>query len=284
MSREASIHIIRKVIVDVILISIVSFGIYVTNSLWVRFERGFFCGDETLMFPYKDDTVTIPMLRLFGLALPIFAFLACEWMLLRKVTDDKRVLSVRIPAWVRGFYCPMVSFAYGACFVELTTNICKNIIGRPRPHFFDICKPSVDCSLPEWQKRYIQPHEYQCLGNQTEKFSDMHMSFLSGHSTWSAFTMFYLIFYLEKRMVWRGTRLLRHSFQFVAFLISWFTALTRISDYKHHWSDVLAGYFVGLTFAILVWTWGTDILEPKKEQKPIPLQDSVPLQDTSLQT
>ncbi|XP_045452539.1 putative phosphatidate phosphatase [Melitaea cinxia] len=279
MSKEASTHIIRKFIIDVILIGILTAGIYITQSVWVKFERGFFCGDETLMFPYKDDTVTVPVLRIVGLGLPIFAFLVCEWILLRKETDNKRVLRVYIPAWVRGFYCPLASFAYGACFIELITNIAKNVIGRPRPHFFDLCKPSVDCSSEAWQKRYIQPNEYKCLGENTEKFTDMHMSFLSGHSSWAAFTMFYLAFYLEKRMVWRGTRVLRHTLQFAAVMLSWFTALSRVSDFKHHWSDVLAGYFVGLTLAVLVWIWGTDIFEPKKEHKAILQQDLAPLQD-----
>ncbi|XP_026495459.2 putative phosphatidate phosphatase [Vanessa tameamea] len=274
MSREESLHIIRKFFVDVFLISGLVLGIYATQNYWVPFERGFFCGDESLMFPYRNDTVTTPMLRLFGLGLPVLAFFVCEWVLLRKVTDEKRVLSLYVPAWLRGFYCPLASFGFGTCFIELTTNIAKNVIGRPRPHFFDLCKPSIDCTLPEWQKRYIQANEYECLGEQTDKFMDMHMSFLSGHSAWSAFTMFYLALYLEKRMVWRGTRVLRHSLQFAAVMLSWFTALSRVSDYKHHWSDVLAGYFLGLTFAVLVWTWGTDILEPKKKHNPLPLHDT----------
>ncbi|CAH2235336.1 putative phosphatidate phosphatase isoform X1 [Pararge aegeria] len=270
MSREDSMRILKKFFVDIFLISGLVLCIYATNSLWVPFERGYFCGDESLMFPYRNDTVTTPMLRIFGLGLPILAFFLCEWVLLRKEVDDQRILSICIPAWLRGFYCPLASFAFGTCFIELTTNVAKNVIGRPRPHFFDLCKPSVDCSLPEWQKRYVQAHEYQCMGDQTDKFIDMHMSFLSGHSAWSAFTMFYLALYLEKRMVWRGTRVLRHSLQFAAVMLSWFTALSRVSDYKHHWSDVLAGYFLGMTFAVLIWTWGTDILEPKRKHKALP--------------
>ncbi|XP_023947761.1 putative phosphatidate phosphatase isoform X2 [Bicyclus anynana] len=270
MSREESIRILRKFFVDIFLISALVLCIYATNSLWEPFERGYFCGDESLMFPYKNDTVTTPMLRLFGLGLPILAFFLCEWVLLRKEVDDRRILSICIPAWLRGFYCPLASFAFGTCFIELTTNVAKNVIGRPRPHFFDLCKPSVDCSLAEWQKRYVQPHDYHCTGDQTDKFTDMHMSFLSGHSAWSAFTMFYLALYLEKRMVWRGTRVLRHSLQFAAVMLSWFTALSRVSDYKHHWSDVLAGYFLGMTFAVLIWTWGTDILEPKRKHHSLP--------------
>ncbi|KAG6454858.1 hypothetical protein O3G_MSEX008877 [Manduca sexta] len=223
-----------------------------TNLLWEPFERGFFCGDESLMFPYKDDTVTVLMLRGFGLGLPIIAMLTCEWALLRKVRDDERCLGVRVPAWLRGFYCSLSSFAFGVCFTELAANIAKNTIGRPRPHFFNLCKPSIDCNLPEWRGRYIQSHEYTCTGDDIDKFGDMRKSFLSGHSSWAAFTMIYLALYLERRMVWKGTRVLRHTLQFGAVMLSWFTALSRVSDYKHHWSDVLAGYSLGLAFAVLV--------------------------------
>lgn len=58
--------------------------------------------------------------------------------------------------------------------------------------------------------------------------------------------------YLQSRMKWRGSRLLKHFLQFMLMIIAWFTALSRISDYKHHWSDVLAGSVIGILFAFLV--------------------------------
>ncbi|CAK1553058.1 unnamed protein product [Leptosia nina] len=270
MSREdTSLHLLRKFVVDCFCISALIGLIFVTTDVWAGFERGFFCGDESLMYPYKPDTVSTPMLRMYGLGLPILAFLICEWALLRK-DDEFQCFRFPLPRWMRGFYCVMACFGYGACFIELTTNIAKNVIGRPRPHFFDLCRPTVNCSLPEWQHRYIESREFECTGiKNTEKFNDLHMSFISGHSAWSAFTMIYLALYLEKRMVWRGTRLIRHVLQFSAVMISWFTALSRVTDYKHHWSDVLAGYFLGLTFAVLVWTWGTDLIQPKSKHQPI---------------
>lgn len=64
--------------------------------------------------------------------------------------------------------------------------------------------------------------------------------------------MHFLQIYLQKRMTWDGSKLLRHTMQFLAVLSSVFTAMTRVSDYKHHWSDVLCGLLLGTTVAWIV--------------------------------
>lgn len=52
-------------------------------------------------------------------------------------------------------------------------------------------------------------------------------------------------FYLQARLTWRGARLLRPALQFFLVLLAVYTGLTRISDYRHHPSDVLTGYIQG---------------------------------------
>lgn len=39
--------------------------------------------------------------------------------------------------------------------------------------------------------------------------------------------------------------------QFLVISMAVFCALSRVSDYKHHWSDVLAGSFLGITVATI---------------------------------
>lgn len=59
-------------------------------------------------------------------------------------------------------------------------------------------------------------------------------------------------FYLQARLTWRGARLLRPALQFFLVLLAVYTGLTRISDYRHHPSDVLAGYVQGALTAYWV--------------------------------
>lgn len=64
--------------------------------------------------------------------------------------------------------------------------------------------------------------------------------------------MLLLCFYLHA--VWRGrgtTRVLRHILQFLLLLVACYIALSRVRDYWHHWSDVLAGALLGIVYAVL---------------------------------
>lgn len=57
--------------------------------------------------------------------------------------------------------------------------------------------------------------------------------------------------YLQARWTWEGSKLLRHFFQYLFIILSVYTGMTRVSDYKHHWSDVMAGLFLGMFVAVL---------------------------------
>jgi phosphatidate phosphatase len=58
--------------------------------------------------------------------------------------------------------------------------------------------------------------------------------------------------YLQNRMKWRKCWLLRPVIQIVLFIIAYYTSISRISDYMHHWSDVLGGSVLGIAVSILV--------------------------------
>ena len=52
-------------------------------------------------------------------------------------------------------------------------------------------------------------------------------------------------------MNWKGSRLLKPFLQALLLYMAIYISVSRISDYKHHWSDVLGGVVIGLVFAII---------------------------------
>ncbi|GLD55487.1 phospholipid phosphatase 1-like protein [Lates japonicus] len=66
------------------------------------------------------------------------------------------------------------------------------------------------------------------------------------------YCMLFLALYLQARLQVEWARLLRPTIQFFLIAASVFTGLSRVSDYKHHWSDVLTGLLQGALMAILV--------------------------------
>ncbi|XP_031370616.1 putative phosphatidate phosphatase isoform X2 [Apis dorsata] len=191
------------------------------------YKRGFFCNDESLYHPFHDSTVTSAMLYVIGLLLPI---------------------------------CTIGIFGFGAATTVLLTDIAKYTIGRLRPHFMTLCEPNINCSLIENQHRYIE--NYSCNQNISKSLlKEIRLSFPSGHSSFSAYTMIYLAMYLQLRITWKGSKLLKHFLQLVCLLMAWFTALSRVSDYKHHWSDVLAGSTLGTITALVVVNFVADLFK-----------------------
>ena len=57
--------------------------------------------------------------------------------------------------------------------------------------------------------------------------------------------------YIQARFTWPGSKLLRHLIQALVVYLAVWCGLSRISDYKHHWSDVLAGAINGSLIACL---------------------------------
>ncbi|XP_041985000.1 putative phosphatidate phosphatase [Aricia agestis] len=248
---KSGMHIIR-------ILFLVGFLILVFYLWGAPYERGFFCDDESLKHPYKDSTVTNIMLYIVGLGLPVVTMCLTEWIRLRDYKGRSRViLGKEIPPWVWEVYRAVGVFLFGCACQQLTTDIAKYTVGRLRPHFFDVCRPDIDCTLPENRWRYIE--QFTCLGQNPKLMKEMRLSFPSGHSSFSAYTMFYFSIYLQKRFLWRGSKLLRHGIQFLLIMLAWYTVMTRVSDYKHHWSDVLAGFSIGLLYAIVVYAFVSDL-------------------------
>ena len=173
-------------------------------------------------------------------------------------------LSVQSKKWsifFRQLYIQTVPLLFALIGSQMVTHISKYTIGRLRPHFIDVCRPKIVSSGVILNRFSACPNnsaiyyvDYECTGEEVYPYQlvDAHLSFMSGHSSHIASSMVYLMMYLQARFRWQGLDRVKHALQTVLFSVAFWVALTRISDYKHHWSDVLVGFLQGAIFSILV--------------------------------
>lgn len=66
---------------------------------------------------------------------------------------------------------------------------------------------------------------------------------------------------MQARLVAKWARLLRPTIQFFLVAFAVYVGYTRVSDYKHHWSDVLVGLLQGALVAVLNVSLPDDVFQ-----------------------
>lgn len=261
--------ILRKIITDFMCLLVVGLPILLFYIFGQPYERGFFCDDESLRHPFKPSTITSAMLYIIGMFLPISTFMIAEYIHFRESNGQavKTLFGRTVHPWVWRCYQIIGVFGFGVACSHLITDVAKYSIGRLRPHFFDVCDPMIDCTNSSNHFRYIL--NFKCRNTDANLLKEMRLSFPSGHSSFSAYTMVFLALYLQARMTWHGSKLLKHFLQYACILVAVVTACSRVSDYKHHWSDVLAGSLQGAIVAIIVVLFISDLFSYKQTCLPV---------------
>jgi phosphatidate phosphatase len=153
------------------------------------------------------------------------------------------------------------------------TEIGKRWVGRLRPHFIAVCSPNLNtlnCTTTTLTGIYYNPIYTGgsfCSNNNAAAVKEARMSFPSGHSSYSWYTMLFLIIFIEARLFLLRLRYIKPLIQLCAFSAAFVTMLSRVSDYHHRGSDVIGGTFLGCIVALFVtfvvgkvmWVYETEI-------------------------
>ncbi|KAM6902363.1 phospholipid phosphatase 1 isoform 1-T1 [Xenentodon cancila] len=224
------------------------------------YQRGFFCNDDSIKYPFHPSTVPSRVLYAVGFSLPISCMIFGECLL---VYLNRLKSKSSFGSYVARVYKTVGTFLFGAAMSQSLTDIAKYSIGRLRPHFLHVCKPDwnlINCS----SGAYIE--DFTCTGEPT-MVNEGRLSFYSGHSSFSMYCMLFLALYLQARLQVQWARLLRPTLQFFLVAASVYTGLSRVSDYKHHWSDVLTGLLQGMLMALLVVFFVSDFFKQCEEAR-----------------
>lgn len=221
------------------------------------YQRGFYCNDESIRYPLKTgETINDAVLCAVGIVIAILAIITGEFYRIYYLKEKSP--SVIQNPYVAALYKQVGCFVFGCAISQSFTDIAKVSVGRLRPHFLEVCNPDfskVNCSVG-----YVQI--YDCRGDDS-RVQEARKSFFSGHASFSMYTMLYLALYLQARFTWRGARLLRPLLQFTLIMMAFYTGLSRVSDHKHHPSDVLAGFAQGSLVAFCIVFFVSDLFKTK---------------------
>ncbi|PAA82575.1 hypothetical protein BOX15_Mlig009350g2 [Macrostomum lignano] len=233
------------------------------------FQRHFFCNDESISYPYKPDTVTIIVAAVVGAAIILLTVVIIEIVRHAMRSNCRASESDRTYANCLGscglkpesrctratvaIFRGLLLAALGTLITEVVTVTVKTIIGRHRPHFLAVCRANT--SSPEYLTACASHQPLSpsvCHPVDSKQFREAMLSFPSGHSSHSIYMTLFAALYMQSRFTFAKGHAVKWLLQ--SFVLVWGLAVcaSRVSDYKHHWSDVLGGGLIGAAVALLV--------------------------------
>ncbi|ERE72387.1 lipid phosphate phosphohydrolase 2-like protein [Cricetulus griseus] len=230
------------VLLDVLCVLVASLPFIILTLVNTPYKRGFYCGDDSIRYPYRPDTITHGLMAGVIITATVILVSSGEAYL---VYTERLYSRSDFNNYVAAIYKVLGTFLFGAAVSQSLTDLAKYMIGRLRPSFLAVCDPDwsrVNCS------GYVQLEV--CRGSPAN-VTEARLSFYSGHSSFGMYCMLFLALYVQARLCWKWARLLRPTVQFFLVAFAIYVGYTRVSDHKHHWSDVLVGLLQGALVACL---------------------------------
>lgn len=238
------------IIAQVVLIFSPVIPILVLRKTTRPYRRGFFCDDQSLMYPFKQNTISLLPLILINLLFTLLFIFFSEAMRMILLESSKgchkKICSVLVKTL--NLY-KMLLFVVAITW--FLTDMLKYGVGRLRPHFFAVCGVDVkklNCSNGGFITNFECKSEYppQVVRNARE-------SFPSGHTSVTTAAMLFCIFYVHDYWRCALSYLFRPLMQLIFILIALFCSWTRVSDNMHHPTDVVGGILIGLCVSLVIY-------------------------------
>ncbi|KAL0820677.1 hypothetical protein ABMA28_006508 [Loxostege sticticalis] len=207
-------------------------------------RSGFTCNDPALSFPHSGDTFSISLVAAITVIVPFLIMWAVEAIHHREEEYSMKQNKLVTTAKTAGFIYR--DYIYGAVVNLTVLEVVKCVIGSPRPTFFDLCEPdkAKTCNGSEYVSSYT------CTSTRYSRYLviDSTRSFPSAHASLSIYCGLFLAWYLQRRAFsWHNRSVLVVPLiQTVCLIYAAVCSLTRVTDHRHHWWDVLVGGTMGM--------------------------------------
>ncbi|CAG9795968.1 unnamed protein product [Diatraea saccharalis] len=211
-------------------------------------RSGFTCNDPALSFPHVGDTFSISLVAAITIIVPFVVMWVVEAIHHRNDEYNMKQNKLLVSAKITGLIYR--NYIYGAIVNLTILEVVKCVIGSPRPTFFDLCQPDKarTCNGSEFISSFT------CTSTKYSRYLiiDSTRSFPSAHASLSIYCGLFLAWYLQRRAFsWHNRSVLVVPLvQTLCLTYAAVCALTRLTDHRHHWWDVLVGGSMG-TLAVL---------------------------------
>lgn len=215
------------------------------------YKRGFYCDDHTIKFPFKPNTISVPVLMLLCHGLPSLIVAVYEYLLHKHECKETERSFKRLFKVITAIN---VEFTSGLYIELILMYVIKSTFGVLRPHFLDVCRPdfeTIDCTINDG---YVS--EFQCTAEDSPQLKYARESFPSGHASSCTYAFCFLLFYIFNRR----KRLQKYydtmSFTLLILYALWavFVLITRVTDNWHHPTDVYGGMVLGVCVAVVLYS------------------------------
>ena len=259
---------------------------YITIALLPEaVDRGIHCGDTSVIYPYKEEIISQWLLVAISiLPVAVMFTLMNTGILLRNAFRESS------NAWKSSLVSRdllsniftvnlsnLLIYNVGGCCCYIILELAKLFVGRYRPHFLSLCKPSNYSHIP-WNSVDCVPgslmlfKEFKCQ-NTEKKLESALKSFPSGHATMAFYCAAFGVSYLEL-MLRRSPKLhlIKYVLEISLIIAAWIVSFSRVADNHHHLDDVIAGAILGavlgyFTFSSYSQTHYETLIEQTTGQK-----------------
>ncbi|KAM9840983.1 phospholipid phosphatase-related protein type 1 [Aulostomus maculatus] len=226
--------------------------------------QGFFCNDAELMKPYPgtEESSFIPPLILYcvvAAAPTTIIFVGEVSMYVMKSTRD--ALLAQEKTIVTGDCCylnPLIRriirfigvFAFGLFATDIFVNAGQVVTGGLSPYFLSVCKPNYTGTECRFNHQFIINGNI-CTGNPVV-VENARRSFPSKDASLSVYSAVYLTMYITSTIKTKSSRLAKPVLCLGTLCSAFLTGLNRVSEYRNHCSDVVAGFILGSAVALFL--------------------------------
>ncbi|XP_075396106.1 phospholipid phosphatase-related protein type 5 [Tenrec ecaudatus] len=226
--------------------------------------QGFFCHDSAYRKPYPgpEDSSAVPPVLLYSLAagVPVLVIIVgetavfCLQLATRDFENQEKTILTGDCCYINPLVRRTVRFlgiyTFGLFATDIFVNAGQVVTGNLAPHFLALCKPNYTALGCQQYTQFIRGEE-ACTGN-PDLVLRARKTFPSKEAALSVYAAMYLAMYITNTIKTKGTRLAKPVLCLSLMCLAFLTGLNRVAEYRNHWSDVIAGFLVGISIAVFL--------------------------------